>query len=71
MTTKNHNAVVRKRAAKAAKIIYEAYDKHDPETSVMDCLADIGHLCAVRGWNFYELLDRAQAHEKCERLGLD
>lgn len=66
-----HNAVVRKRAAKARRIVAANYDKEDIETSVMDCLADIMHLCDVRELNLHELLDRAEGHRRAERLGIE
>lgn len=70
-----HNAVVRKRARKVQAMLAKHYDADDIETSVMDCLADIMHLCAVKDstfqYDFGELCRRAMNHEQAERLGIE
>lgn len=57
------------RAAKASKLLLDAYDKHDIESSIGDCLADLLHLCAQKKIDFWDRLDSAQMHFSAEALG--
>lgn len=44
-----------RRAARALRTIYPEYDDDTAKTGIMDCLADIRHLCDLMGWSFAEL----------------
>ena len=66
-----HNRTVIKRAEKARRIMKREYDAEDVETSVMDCLADLLHICVVDGYDFPDLLSRAADHERAERIGIE
>lgn len=47
-------------AARALRTIYPEYDDDTAKTGIMDCLADIRHLCDLMGWSFAELDRDAQ-----------
>lgn len=57
------------RGMKATGLLKEFYDGEDLETSVGDCIADLMHLCALRGWDFLECYERGRTHHNAELRG--
>ena len=54
-------------ANKAKRLLALFYDKTDLQTSVVDCVTDLMHLCHREGWDFEDALGTAQMHFTEER----
>ena len=57
------------KAHRAGEVLdfYDEIDGTDPDSNVVDLLADLMHYCARTAWNFDSALETARMHFEAER----
>jgi hypothetical protein len=62
----------RRRAVRVRRLVEEySGEKADLQTDIVDVLADLRHLCDVKGWEYHLLDGRGQRHYLAEKWGED
>ncbi len=69
MSKKEIKAYCKRRARKVEGLVLGAYDEHDLESSISDCLADIMHLCAHKKLDYIQISERARNNFNAEVMG--